>query len=262
MTPGSPPDPIADQISLSYPLKIMIVAGEASGDKHGAALARAFAAVAPSVDLELFGSGGEEMRAAGVETLVDARDVAIIGIPEIARALGRLYGAYRKLVSAARDRRPDVVVLIDWPDFNLRLARKLHREGFKIAYYISPQVWAWRRYRVRALRRDVDRMLVILPFEEDFYKQAGLTVEYVGHPLADAVKADSERREFAARNGLDASRPIIALMPGSRNKEVHYHLPAMLEAANRLRTFRLRIADCGLRIGNVSIADRGTTIED
>jgi lipid-A-disaccharide synthase len=226
----------------------MIVAGEASGDRHGAALARALRRISPGVDVELFGSGGEEMRAAGVDTLVDARDVAIIGIPEIARALGRLYRAYRTLLNAARTRRPAVVVLIDWPDFNLRLARKLHREGFKIAYYISPQIWAWRGYRVHALKRDVDRMLVILPFEEEFYKNAGLEVEYVGHPLADEVKATGSRNEFANRNNLDASRPIIALLPGSRRKEVHYHLPAMIDAAKRLRNSGLRIADCGLRI--------------
>jgi lipid-A-disaccharide synthase len=226
----------------------MIVAGEASGDKHGATLARALQKLAPGFELEIFGCGGEKMRAAGVETLVDARDVAIIGILEIVRAFGKLYRAYRKLLDAARKRRPAVVVLIDWPDFNIRLARKLHREGFKIVYYISPQVWAWRGYRVRALRRYVDRMLVILPFEAEFYKNAGVEVEYVGHPLVETVSADASREAFASRNGLDAARPIIALLPGSRYKEVHYHLPAMIDAAIRLKTFQLRIADCGLRI--------------
>ncbi len=134
---------------------LMIVAGEASGDRHGAALARSLVRLFPEVKFEMFGAGGEEMRAAGVDTLVDAREVAIIGIPEIIRALGKLYRAYRKLLKAARERRPEGIVLIDWPDFNLRLARRLHREGFKVIYYISPQVWAWRRYRVRAIRRDV-----------------------------------------------------------------------------------------------------------
>lgn len=219
----------------------MIVAGEASGDKHGASLARALKRLSPESNFELFGSGGEEMRAAGVETLVDARDVAIIGVPEIARALGKLYRAYRSLIKAARSRRPSVIVLIDWPDFNMRLARKLHREGFKIVYYVSPQVWAWRKYRVKALRRDVDRMLVILPFEEAFYKKAGIAVEYVGHPLAEAVRATLSRDEFCHRHGLDPARPIFALLPGSRQKEIHYHLPLMLDAARRLR-----IADCGL----------------
>jgi lipid-A-disaccharide synthase len=213
----------------------MIVAGEASGDKHGASLAQALKRLYPKINLDLFGSGGEEMRAAGVETLVDAREVAIIGVPEIARAIGKLYRAYRSLLDAARSRRPSVVVLIDWPDFNMRLAKKLQREGFKIVYYVSPQVWAWRKYRVRALRRDVDRMLVILPFEEAFYKEAGIDVEYVGHPLAEAVRATGSRDEFCNRHGLDLARPIIALLPGSRQKEIHYHLPLMLDAALRLR---------------------------
>ncbi|HWP42792.1 MAG TPA: lipid-A-disaccharide synthase, partial [Blastocatellia bacterium] len=219
-------------------LKIMIVAGEASGDKHGAALVRSLVNLYPGIEFEMFGSGGEEMRAAGVETLVDAREVAIIGIPEIARALGKLYRAYRKLLAAARSRRPQAVVLIDWPDFNMRLARRLRREGLKIVYYISPQVWAWRKYRVRALRRDVERMLVILPFEEEFYRNEGVAVEYVGHPLVEAVQVTSSREEFARRHGLDPSRPIIALLPGSRQKEIHYHLPAMLDAAARLRSYQ------------------------
>jgi lipid-A-disaccharide synthase len=216
----------------------MIVAGEASGDKHGASLAAALKRLNPEINLELFGSGGQEMRAAGVETLVDARDVGIIGVPEIAKAIGKLYRAYRTLLDAARTRRPGAVVLIDWPDFNMRLAKKLHREGFKIIYYISPQVWAWRRYRIRALRRDVDMMLVILPFEREFYKRAGLDVRYVGHPLAEAVGVTSSREEFCRRHGLD---PIFALLPGSRQKEIHYHLPAMLDAAIRLRNVRLAV---------------------
>jgi lipid-A-disaccharide synthase len=236
--------PIADGSSL----KIMIVAGEASGDSHGAALARALRQLYPDTQFEMFGAGGDEMRAAGVETMVDAREVAIIGIPEIARAIGKLYRAYRKLLDAARERRPSAIVLIDWPDFNMRLARKLRRDQFKIIYYISPQVWAWRKYRVRALRRDVERMLVILPFEEEFYKQAGIEVEYVGHPLVEAVRRTATREEFAERHGLDDTRPIIALLPGSRQKEIHYHLPAMLDAARRLQSFPLRIASRELRV--------------
>jgi lipid-A-disaccharide synthase len=117
----------------------------------------------------------------------------------------------------------------------MRLARRLHRQGFKIVYYISPQVWAWRRYRVRALRRDVDRMLVILPFEEEFYRRVGIEVDYVGHPLAESVRATATRDEFSRKHSLDPARPVIALLPGSRQKEVHYHLPAMLDAALRLK---------------------------
>lgn len=238
-------------------LSIMIVAGEASGDKHGASLARALAQLCPDTTFDLFGSGGDEMRAAGVETLVDAREVAIIGVLEIARAVGKLYRAYRTLLDAAHTRRPSAIVLIDWPDFNMRLARKLHREGFKIIYYISPQVWAWRKYRTRALRRDVDRMLVILPFEEEFYNKVGVQAQYVGHPLTEAVRATLSREEFCNRHSLDPTRSIFALLPGSRHKEIHYHLPVMLDAALRLRTLGLRIADCRLQIDEpVSVHDR------
>ena len=236
-------NPERDSVPGSEPsiVSIMIVAGEASGDKHGASLARALRELHPEVKFDLFGSGGDEMRRAGVETLVDARDVAIIGVPEVARAFGKLYRAYRTMLSVARSRRPSAVVLIDWPDFNMRLARKLHRAGFKIVYYVSPQVWAWRGYRVRALRRDVDRMLVILPFEEAYYRQAGVKAEYVGHPLARAVRATASRDEFCNAHGLDPGRPILALLPGSRHKEIHYHLPVMLDAAGQLRTLQLRI---------------------
>jgi lipid-A-disaccharide synthase len=212
----------------------MLVAGEASGDKHGAALALALRNLCTTGGVELFGSGGKEMRAAGVETVVDAVKLGIIGIPEIIRALPKFYSAYRKLVSAALARRADAVVLIDWPDFNLKLARRLSREGLKVVYYISPQVWAWRRYRVRAIRRWVKLMLVILPFEEEFYRREGVAAEYVGHPLSGAVRVTSSRQEFAKLHGLDASRPIIALLPGSRQKELYYHLPIMAEAAARL----------------------------
>jgi lipid-A-disaccharide synthase len=230
----------------------MIVAGEASGDKHGASLARALTRLNPEIKFNLFGSGGEEMRAAGVETLVDAREVGIIGLPEIARAIGKLYRAYRTLLRSARSRQPAAVVLIDWPDFNLRLAKKLHRRGFKIIYYVSPQVWAWRSYRIRALRRDVDRMIVILPFEEQYYKNAGLSVRYVGHPLAETVRTTASREEFCGRHGLDPGRPLFALLPGSRQKEIHYHLPVMLRAAAELRSMPFRISDCGLRINSQS----------
>jgi lipid-A-disaccharide synthase len=237
----------------------MIVAGEASGDKHGASLAAALKRLNPETTFELFGAGGDEMRAAGVETLVDARDVAIIGVAEIARAIGKLYRAYRTLLAAAKRRRPQAVILIDWPDFNMRLAKRLHREGQKTIYYISPQVWAWRKYRIRALRRDVDRMLVILPFEEEFYKRAGLDVQYVGHPLTDAVGATLSRDEFCRRHSLDPARAIYSLLPGSRQKEVQYHLPVMLEAAIRLNCVGLPIADCGLP--QLRIADCGLRIE-
>lgn len=212
----------------------MMVAGEASGEKHGAALCRALKQIRPDLKFEIFGAGGEEMRQEGAEILVEARDVAIIGALEILRALGKLYRAYRTMLEEAHKRRPDAIVLIDWPDFNLKLAKRLRREGFKIIYYISPQVWAWKQYRIRIIRRCVDKMLVILPFEEEFYRARGIRAEYVGHPLVEAARVTASREEFSLRHGLDPQKTLIALLPGSREREVHYHLPEMLDAARRI----------------------------
>src|SRR6185369_10925234 len=176
------------------PVKLMVVAGEASGDRHAARLVDGLRELEPTI--EVFGSGGEELRARGADLLVDVRDVNIIGVPEVMRGIGRLYAAFRQLYEAAIARRPDAVVLVDWPDFNLRLAKKLHRAGLRVIYYISPQVWAWREYRVRQIRRDVDRMLVIFPFEEEFYRGHGVEAEFVGHPLAGEVAPPTPRGEF------------------------------------------------------------------
>ena len=215
-------------------LPLMIVAGEASGDKHGAKLVTALRALRSHAAWEFFGAGGDEMRAVGVETLVDAREVAIMGALEVAVTLPKFLRAFRKLREAARTRQPRAVVLIDWPEFNLRLARRLKRDGQRVIYYISPQVWAWRSYRVHAIKRDVERMLVILPFERDYYERAGVQVDYVGHPLLDSVHVTESREEFCARHKLDPSRAIIALLPGSRHSELKFILPPMIEAARQL----------------------------
>lgn len=215
-------------------LKLMLVAGEASGDKHAAHLVRALRALRPDVDWQCFGAGGDEMRAAGVETVVDAKELAIMGALEIARALPKFLRVFRQLRAAANERRPDLVVLIDWPEFNLRLAKKLKRDGHRVAYYISPQIWAWRSYRINSIKRDVERMLVILPFEKDYYQQHGVEVDYVGHPLLDSVRVTADRNEFCATHGLDAARPLVALLPGSRHSELKYILPPLLDAARQL----------------------------
>ena len=220
------------QVSKSS-LHFMIVSGEASGDAHGAALVRALREAAPQTQFEFFGATGALMRAAGVDSVVRSDALSILGLWEIARALPGFWRAFRELKRAARERKPDAVILIDWPDFNLRLARWLHRQGFRVIYYVSPQLWAWRSYRARALRRDVDLLLSILPFEKEWYDGRGMThVEYVGHPLVGKVCAGCDREEFCRRHDLDPARPIVALLPGSRRKELVRSLPPMLDAAD------------------------------
>ena len=213
-------------------LRLMIVAGEASGDAHAAALISALRAAAPDLNFEFFGATGALMREAGVESIVRSDDLAIVGLVEIAQALPKFWRAYKALKEAARKRRPQAVILVDWPDFNLRLARALHRRGLHIIYYISPQLWAWRSHRVRNIRRDVDLLLAILPFEPDWYRERKVEhVRFVGHPLVGEVVARYNREEFCRRHGLDSSRPIIALLPGSRRLELQRILPAMLDGA-------------------------------
>ena len=175
----------------------MIVAGEASGDAHAAALVHALRGAAPEMTLDIFGATGPLMRAAGVESIVRSDDLAILGLLEIARALPKFWRAYKLLKQAAIDNRPAAVILVDWPDFNLKLARALHRRGLKIIYYISPQLWAWRSHRARSIERNVDLLLSILPFEQEWYAERGIDqVEYVGHPLAGEVYARADRAEY------------------------------------------------------------------
>ncbi len=216
----------------SQSLRLMIVAGEPSGDAHGAALMRALRDVAPDLSLEIFGAAGPQMRAAGIEPVVQSDDLSILGLLEIGRALPKFWRAFQALRRTAIERHPDAVILVDWPDFNLRLARSLHRRGLKTIYYISPQLWAWRSHRVKTIARHVDLLLAILPFEPEWYGERGVHhVEFVGHPLAGEVAARYDREDFCRFNDLDLSRPIISLLPGSRLKELQRILPAMLDAA-------------------------------
>jgi lipid-A-disaccharide synthase len=210
--------------------KIMIVAGEVSGDLHAAKLVSALRET-PEVDFEFFGAAGKRMRDAGVDPVVRADNLSIVGLPEIGRALPMFLSIFRKLKHAAHERRPDVVVLVDFPDFNLKLAKSLSKDGFKIVYYISPQLWAWRQYRIRTVRKYVDLLISILPFEKDWYAAHGVDhVEYVGSPLAREVHPSKERAEFRRAHGLDPQRPLVALLPGSRHKEIVRILPVMLES--------------------------------
>ena len=209
-----------------HPVRLLISAGEASGDMHGAALLAALRQLASPGLVECFGLGGERLRAAGCDTVVDAKDVAVLGLAEVVSHLPRIYREFRRLLREVDRRRPDAAVLIDFPEFNFRLARQLHRHGIPVIYYISPQLWAWRKGRVKLVQRHVRKMLVIFPFEREFYRRHGVEVEFVGHPLADLPAAGA--------NALERDSRQIALLPGSRRREIELNLPAMLAAATRL----------------------------
>ncbi|HET9528574.1 MAG TPA: lipid-A-disaccharide synthase [Pyrinomonadaceae bacterium] len=219
---------------MSRTQRLMIVAGEPSGDAHAAALVTALQK--KSSQIEYFGATGPLMRAAGVETVVNSDELAIMGILEVAQVFPRFLNAFRTLKAAAIKRSPDAVVLVDWPEFNLRLASSLHQRGLKIIYYISPQLWAWRPRRINRIKRDVDLLLSILPFEAEWYKARGVDhVEFVGHPLAGQVKPQFGRREFCTRHNLDPTKPIVSFLPGSRRKELQRILPPMAEAIRKLK---------------------------
>jgi len=174
------------------------------------------------------------MRTAGCELLADAREIAEVGIVEVVKHIPRIYRRFREVVSAARDRRPDVAVLIDFPDFNLRLARELHGFGVPVIYYVSPQLWAWKQRRIERVRKYVREMLVIFPFEEKFYRERGIAAKFVGHPLADLPAPVITRQQFAADYGIDPGKQWIALLPGSRRGEVSRIFPALLDTAQLL----------------------------
>src|SRR3989440_8643289 len=216
-------------------LRLMLDAGEATGDALAASLVQAIRETGSDISFDFFGATGARMRTAGVESIVDTDKLSILGLWEVASVLPKFLSAYRKLKRAAIDRKRDAVILIDWPDFNLRFARWLHRRGVRVIYYVSPQLWAWRSYRARNIRRDVDLLLSILPFEKDWYAARGMShVEYVGHPLAGNVSAAYDRAEFCRRHDLDPTKPIISLLPGSRHKELVRILPPLLDAATTI----------------------------
>src|SRR5262249_40793081 len=214
-------------------MQFLLSAGEASGDTYGAQLVEALRGVLPGA--QFFGMGGEKMRAAGCELLVHANEVAVVGLVEVVTHLPAIRRRFNHLVAEAARRKPDAAVLIDFPDFNLRLARELHRLGIPVFYFVSPQIWAWRTGRVKQIRKYVRKMIVIFPFEQEFYRRHGVDVSYVGHPLAFAPAPQVSREEFAAKHGLDAKKQWIALLPGSRRKEVRLNLKPMVETAERLR---------------------------
>lgn len=231
---GAGAAPAAGASAKRAPL-VLLVAGEASGDLRGAELVGEIRALRP--DVRVTGVGGDRLRAAGMDVLVDAAELSAMGVTELFGRVGSIVRSYRRvraaITGAGGAERPDLVVLIDFPDFNLRLAKVARRAGIPVLYYVSPQVWAWRRYRVRTLAKRVDHLAVVFPFEADLYR--GLTeVSFVGHPALETVRASHAPDEVRRMHGLAADRPLVTLLPGSRGSEVRALLPPMVEAVRRL----------------------------
>ena len=217
------------------PIPLLISAGEASGDMYAARLA---SALQKRADVALFGMGGPQMRAAGVDVVTDYKEVSVVGITEILSHLPSLIRAMRHLVSEARRRKPPFAILTDFPGFHLRLARKLRPLGVRNIYYICPQFWAWRPWRVRIVRRRFAQALCIFPFEEAFFSNAGVSTKFIGHPLVGAVRPTQPREEFCRQLNLDPTQPIVTILPGSRHAELAQHLPVIREACVRIQTQR------------------------
>jgi lipid-A-disaccharide synthase len=213
--------------------KILIIAGEASGDLHGANLVKALHELAP--DLQVYGVGSRRMREAGVTMLADASEISVVGATEVLTHISAIYGVYAKLKRFLREERPDLLVLIDFPDFNILTGKAAKKLGIPVLYYISPQVWAWRKGRVNTIAKLVETILVVFPFEVDLYRAAGVDVRFVGHPLADVVDSPYTRDEARTQLGLAQDRRTIAILPGSRRKEIMHLLPDMLESAKLLQ---------------------------
>jgi lipid-A-disaccharide synthase len=217
--------------------EILVVAGEASGDQHAAELVRALKARRPG--LRFFGMGGDKLGEQGVERLFHAKEISVMGIVEVLPKLARILSILGALTREALRRRPALAILVDVPDFNLRLAKRLKRAGIPVVYYVSPMVWAWRKGRVKQIARDVDRMLCILPFEEPFYAKEGVSARYVGSPVLEQMPAPAPASLFRSALGLPADKPTLALLPGSRHSEIQRILPTLVATA-RLMAARVK----------------------
>jgi lipid-A-disaccharide synthase len=212
--------------------RVLIIAGEASGDLHGSGVVRELKRLNPAIDL--YGVGGELMKQAGMELVYHIKELGFMGFVEVLKHIPVIRSVQQTLESLLKHRRPDVVLLIDYPGFNLRFAAIAKQAGIKVAYYISPQVWAWHRSRVKKMRSLVDQMLVVFPFEVDLYRSEGVPVEFVGHPLLEVLRTDLDRNGFCKRYGLNATQDILGLVPGSRVQEIEKIFPEMLRAAREL----------------------------
>ena len=227
--------------------RILIVAGEPSGDLQAACVVQELLRRAPHLTIE--GIGGDRMRQAGVRLHAHAGDLAVVGIVEVASRLPAIWRAYRSMTRCLRERRPDLMILVDFPDFNLRLARRAFRLGIPVVYFISPQVWAWRAGRIRSIAKYVRRLLVIFPFEESFYRERGIEAVYVGYPLLDQLTSSPSMQEARRRLELEGTAPVLGLLPGSRVGEIMRHLPILLRSIRQLM-----IEQPGLRV-IIAVAD-------
>jgi len=212
---------------------LLIIAGEKSGENYGAEVVRRFRAIHPGI--RFFGIGGTKMAAEGVDILVPMDALAVVGLFEVVSHLPRIRRIFNRIRREVETRRPAAAVLIDSPDFNLRLAKKLHRLGVPVLYYIGPTVWAWRKGRLKTVKKYVREMCLIFPFEEDIYRKAGVPARFVGHPLLERVRAVFGRDEFLSRNGMDPDKKLIVIMPGSRRSEIRFHMPVLVEALKKIR---------------------------
>jgi lipid-A-disaccharide synthase len=210
----------------------MVSAGEASGDYHAAELVRALRRRWPQC--EFFGCAGPHMREAGVRAVIRSEDLSVVGIVEVIGHLPRIFGLFRKLKQAAAREKPDLAILTDAPDFHFPVARKLKRLGIPVVYFVAPQVWAWRKGRVKTMRRVIDLLLCIFPFEEAFFREHKVRTTYIGHPLASRIRPTLSREQFFRKHNLDPGRPLIAVLPGSRRGEALRHLPELVRAAEIL----------------------------
>jgi lipid-A-disaccharide synthase len=214
------------------PASVLVSAGEASGDYYAAELVEELRKRWP--DTKFFGCAGPKMRAAGVEPVIRTEDLAVVGLAEVLEHLPRIWRRFRQLTAAAKTRKPDLAILTDSPDFNFRVAAKLKKLNVPVVYLVAPQVWAWRQGRVKTMRRIIDKLLCIFPFEEAFFQKHGVPVTYIGHPLAGKAKPRITREEFFRKHKLPPDRPLIAVLPGSRRSEALRHLPDLKRAANIL----------------------------
>ncbi len=224
---------------------ILVSAGEASGDRYAALLVDELRR--RHTQAQFFGCAGARLREAGVEAVVRGESLSVVGLVEVLHHIPRIYKEFRKLIHAARQRKPQLAILTDSPDFHFRVAANLRKQGIPVVYLVAPQVWAWRQGRTKVMRRIIDRLLCIFPFEEEFFRARGVAAVYIGHPLAGRVRPTLSKPDFFRKHSLPPDRPLIAILPGSRQGEAARHLPVLMEVARRIHQEAVHLYFAGVR---------------